>query len=153
MGPNIFVDESLKTLNNEFNSTSYSSFLSGDHWVDEMMHIDFDEVSLRLEDYLEAISMSSSINQTIYKHCSKNFQLILRGLLGYECLETDNTTEPFYISYKNHETKCFSIDIPFHQNNKVQNLRLFIKSSIFNEKLHTDFKFDDNFGIFVHYPQ
>ena len=28
-----------------------------------------------------------------------------------------------------------------------------MKSSIFREELHKDFKFDENFGIFVHYPQ
>ena len=153
MGPHIFADERIHNFGRGFNSTSYSSFLSGMHWDDAMININFDEVTFDLEDYLEAISITSTLNQTIYKHCTDNFQLILDGLLGYKCIEIDNKTKPFYISYKNHETKCFSIGIPFDQSNKVQNLRLFIKSSVFHEELHDDFKFDNNFGVFVHYPQ
>ena len=153
MKPTIFIDERLNKFGKGFNSSSYSSFLSGLHWVEEMIEVNFDDVTLHLEDYLEGIGISSSKNQTIYKHCSENFQLILQELLGYKCLETSNTTLPFYISYTNHQTKCFSINIPFDKNNKVQHLRLFIKSTIFPEESHKEFAFDENFGIFVHYPQ
>ena len=153
MGPNIFVEDKLYAYKKGYNSTSYASFLSGEYWMKDMMDIDFDNVTLDIEEYLEAISITSSENQTIYKHCSSNFQLILQELMGYKCLEKSNATKPFLISFKNHQTKCFSISIPFDQYNKVQNLRLFLKSSIFPQQLHEDFKFDKNFGVFVHYPQ
>ena len=153
MGPSIFVDDNLRAQGKGFNSTSYHNFLSGRFWMDEMNDIDFDKMTFDIEDYLEGISIRSSANQTIYKHCSKNFQHILQELMGYKCLETPNNTKPFYISFKNHQTKCFSTNVPFDLNNKVQDLRLFIKSSIFPERLHEDFKFEKNFGVFVHYPQ
>ena len=151
MGPSIFDESKLREEG--YNSTSYSDFLSGKYWIDEMYDIDFDKVTFDVEDYLEAISITSSKNHTIYKHCSNNFQTILQELMGYKCLKTDKGENPFYISFKNHQTKCFSTNIPFDQNNKVQNLRLFVKSSIFPKTLHEDFKFDKNFGVFVHYPQ
>ena len=150
MGPSIFDDSKLTKLG--YNSTSYSDFLSGKYWVDEMYDIDFDHVTFDIEDYLEAISITSSKNHTIYKHCSSNFQTILQELMGYKC-EDNSEEKPFYNSFKNHQTKCFSTNIPFDQNNKVQNLRLFVKSSVFPKTLHEDFKFDKNFGVFVHYPQ
>ena len=154
MGPTIFVDENLGAYGRKgFNSTSYWNFLRGVQWVDEMIDINFDEVTFDIEDYLEAISISSSANQTIYKQCSENFELVLEQLMGYKCSKTNNGTKSFYISYKDHQTKCFSLNIPFDKGNKVQRLRLFIKSSIFPKELHESFKFDENFGIFVHYPQ
>lgn len=155
MGPNIFVDDNLRAQGTGFNASSYFNFLRGLSWVDEMVDIEFDKMTFDIEDYLEGISITSSANQTIYKHCSKNFQHILQNMLGYKCLKeaTNYTTKPFYTSFKNHQTKCFSTNVPFDLNNKVQNLRLFIKSTIFPERLHEDFKFENNFGVFVHYPQ
>ena len=153
MGPNIYDEERLSTYGHGFNSTSYAAFLRGVHWVDGMMNIDFDDVTFDLEDHLEAISISSSHNQTEFKHCTENFEAILGSLMGYTCKKVDSNTKPFKITYKNDHTKCFSTDIPFDKNNKVQELRLFLKSSVFPKEHHKDFQFEDNFGIFVHYPQ
>ena len=155
MGPSIFLKDDLKSRKKGYNTTSYSNFLKGMPVVEDndMIDIDFNKVTLDIGDYLEAVSITSSENQTIYKHCSNNFQQILQELMGYKCLETSNDTMPFHVSFTNHQTKCFSFSVPYDQGNKVQNLRLFIKSKIFPEQLHEDFKFEKNFGVFVHYPQ
>jgi hypothetical protein len=130
--------------------------LKGEFWDEEMNIVDFDSVTVNLDDYIEGIGISSAKNQTVYHHCSKNFNDILRRLMGYKCSEEtkNNTTNLFILSFKNHQSKCFSFDIPFDKNNIVLKLRILIKTSIFPEinKPKKDVQTDENFGIFLHYP-
>ena len=130
LNEHIFQKEKFSDLKKHINAISYASFLKGEHWDDDMSAVDFDDVTLNIEDYIEGVGLSSTKNQTVYRHCSENFQRILHGLLGYNCAEDNNDTKLFYSSFKNHEAKCISINIPFDKDNIVLKLRLLIKTAI-----------------------
>ena len=150
LNENIFSEEKLRSLN--ISKGAYSSFLRGEYWNDEMSKIDFEDVTVQLEDYIEGISISSAKNQTVYYHCSNNFQRILLGLLGYQCQKEGNLNL-LSTSFQNHESKCLSVGIPFDKNNVVLKLRVLIKTSIFPQNVLKEFETRENFGIFLHYKQ
>ena len=152
--PDVNIEERLKAIHHKFNSTSSSNFLSGNTLDDVMNWITAENISLNFRDYLEAIGISSSRNQTVYTHCSKNFQSILKGLLGYKCSEPINDAKALKPVFQNRQSKCFSIDIPFDKNNKVLDVRIFVKSSIFSDQqIKMKDMFAENFAIFIHYPK
>ena len=158
LNDNIFVEEKLREAltKSKYNSTVYSSFLRGEFWDDELNRVDFDSVTVNLDDYIEGIGISSAKNQTIYQHCSKNFNVILQKLMGYKCSEEtqNNNRKIFNLSFKNHQSKCFSFNVPFDKDNIVLKVRILIKTSVFPKinKLKKDVQFLENFGIFLHYP-
>ena len=153
MNENIFdVENMFRDVN--FSSSSYSSFLKGDLWDDKMNSVEYDDLTKTLDDYVEGIGISSSKNQTVYYHCSDNFQRILNGLLSYECEDTGKVSEQVYSSFKNHHSKCLSFTIPYDKDNMVLKLRILLKTSIFVKNHTTDeFENQESFGVFVHYPQ
>ena len=51
--PNAFNETVLRTYNESFNKKHYRSFLRGGvHWNEQMLDIDFEQVSMQLNDYL-----------------------------------------------------------------------------------------------------
>ena len=49
---NPFLNKKLKRYGVGINTTTYADFLRGKHWDDRMVHIDYDDVTVSLEDYL-----------------------------------------------------------------------------------------------------
>ena len=91
MGPYIFLEKKLKTLGEGISGRSYSNFLQGLTWNDEMQQIDFDNVTLNIEDYIEGVLISSSGDSA--QLCSPNFQKILNHFSVPGCV---NTTDPSF---------------------------------------------------------
>ena len=157
MGPYIFVERKFKGLGEGINGRNYSNFLQGLTWDDEMREIDFDNVTLNIEDYLEGVIISSSGDTA--QLCSTNFQKILKNFSVPGCVvnETHQSFSPntfkFYISYRDYQTKCFSMDIPFEKGRKLNRLRVFIRSEVFPRTLDKEYMFEKNFGVFLHYPK
>ena len=159
MGPNIFIDSKLKKYGSWIDQTNYSNFLQGVTWDDTMRDIDFDDVTIDIEDYLEGVIISSTGDNA--RHCSPNFQKILKHFSVPGCINTTTHHEEdfppdtfnFYISYRDFHTKCFSMDIPFKQNSNLNRLRLFLKNEIFPQTMHEQYIFEKNFGVFLHYPR
>ena len=54
-----FIQEKLSDNQNGINVNAYYEFLSGNHWQDNMLDIDFDNVTVRIEDYLLGVSIWS----------------------------------------------------------------------------------------------
>ena len=46
------LEHELEKYGDGINVNTYSSFLIGDHWDDRMVHINYDDVSIKFEDYL-----------------------------------------------------------------------------------------------------
>ena len=47
-----FVEEKLRQYGNDLNSSGYGLFLKGDYWDERMLEIDYDAVTLSLDDFL-----------------------------------------------------------------------------------------------------
>ena len=157
MGPSIFSEKKLKRFGKWITQTSYSNFLQGLFWNKTMHEIDFDAVTIDIEDYLEGVIISSAGDNA--RHCSVNFHKILNHFSVPGCINTTNPddfppeTFKFYVSYRDFHTKCFSMDVPFKQGNKLNRLRIFIRSQIFPKAIDEQYVFEKTFGVFLHYPR
>ena len=56
---NPFLDERLKEYGAGINAVTYSKFLAGQHWDERMLYIDYDNVTLDLNDYFIGYEMLS----------------------------------------------------------------------------------------------
>ena len=56
--PKPFVEVKLATYGEGINGSSYANFLRGNLWDERMANIDYDDVSLKIEDYLLGINNS-----------------------------------------------------------------------------------------------
>ena len=52
---NPFLNEKLKSYGSNINTTTYSRFIQGTFWDESMARIDYDDVTVSLEDYLTEI--------------------------------------------------------------------------------------------------
>ena len=57
---NPFLNEKLKSYGSGINVSTYSNFLQGKHWDNRMMDIDYDDVTVSIEDYLTEIGYQFS---------------------------------------------------------------------------------------------
>ena len=116
---NPFYNEKLKTYGPGINTTTYSYFLQGRLWDDRMASIDYDDVTVSLEDYMTEIGVQFG-----------NFTI------GIWKDKFNQGTEPkerpgFYVSNRNGGSKCFSITIPYVQELPIISFYTIINSNIF----------------------
>ena len=146
---NPFLNEKLKLYGAGINVTTYSRFLQGKHWDDRMMSIDYDDVTVSLEDYLTEIGLQFSNFSTRQWH--SDFQ----NLTGRK----HEGTPSFYVSNRNGKNKCFSFTIPYVPKTPIVSFFTRMKASIFpNGKRDAYPTFDGSnlnaggFMAFLHYP-
>ena len=145
---NPFLEDKLKLYNEDFNVTSYSYFLQGLHWDDRMLNVEYDNVTVSLEDNLNLIWLQlHNDSYYIYHH-------------------PGNVSNPpgwrpnFFVSFRSAIRKCFTFDIPFLEEELVFNFATDVRNGIFKNGVRpTFFGFDgsnpdDGGGLFVyfHYP-
>jgi len=53
--PVVFSNEKLKQINNNFDANLYSMFLHGKYWDEEMIKVNYDDVTLNFLNHLESI--------------------------------------------------------------------------------------------------
>ena len=82
------------------NVTEYISFLKGDAWNDNMMKVNYDKVTIDLEEYIQQIDLRNSSGDPYHSPT----------LFTWQNNASSNTKFPFYISFRQPQTKCFSID-------------------------------------------
>ena len=67
--PNRFDETALRSYDESFNEYNYSKFLNGvSHWDEKMLHVDFDKVSMGLEDYV----LETCFYETMFGPCRAN---------------------------------------------------------------------------------
>ena len=103
---NPFLEDRFREIGDGINITTYVEFLEGKRWDERMVGIDYDNVTVELEDYL-VFSEITLING------SKSRQ------------------HKYYVSMRSPMMKCFSFDIPFTFNTGVEFFAVRIKNSIF----------------------
>ena len=86
------------TLNQTYGITDpsrYIELLEGDNWDTSLLHIDYDKVTMSLEDYIESISILANTHN---------------GPAVYNWKANSNNIFPFRTTFRHSRAKCFSFD-------------------------------------------
>lgn len=129
-----FDNDKLKEIGEGINSSSYADFLNGRHWDERMIDIDYDNVSLDIENF---IRRTGPIETTKY---------------WYQWLPNDPDIENkprFYVSRRYPNIKCFTIDVPFFLNDPITRFSIKLNSSFFRNGIRPQL---DKFEVLMHYP-
>ena len=100
--PNRFNETALKEYDNGFNEMNYFDFLQNSFWDEKMFYIDFEKVSMRLEDFLiQACFYESSMDYYSSK-CKGNLIIKRRDYFGlaYFTLRSPSDKTMFKASIK-----------------------------------------------------
>ena len=123
---NPFLNDRLESFGKGINTTTYSKFLKGLHWDERMVDINYDNVTLDINQHLEEAKVVLA-NGTVYNH---------KGAVKN------------YIVVRSSYLKCFSFDPPFLPNVGVEYLVVVLKNSIFpNGYRPTHHNFDVDSGV------
>ena len=144
---NPFLNEKLKSFGTGINTTTYSKFLQGKYWDKRMMNIDYDNVTVSLEDYLTEIGLQFANFSTRQWHSNFKMGREFEGIPS------------FYVSNRNGKNKCFSFTIPYVSKTPIISFFTRMNADIFpNGKRvpYPTFNGDDinagGFMAFLHYP-
>ena len=107
---NPFLNDKLKTFGDGINTSTYYSFLEGLLWDKRMVDIDYDNVTVNLDDYLLGARIVLA-NGSLYKW--------------------DSGSKTYYVGMRTSSMKCFTFDVPFVKDVGVEYLVVTIKNSIF----------------------
>ena len=93
----------LTKLNDTYNITNpweYINFLGGEIWKDEMVGVNYDDVTLDIQHRVESVNVVGNRVQVLYNWVADN-------------KNTNETARsfPFYTSYRYAHAKCFSLDL------------------------------------------
>ena len=145
----IFVPSKLKTIGTGINEETYSDFLMGKHWDGRMAQIDYDNVTVNIEDHIMFAALQYPGEVMRIRNCSKDID---NQACNYEYLSL-----PSYVSYRDFSMKCFTFDIPFKKNMITNAMELVLNSNLFSTfgrgRTAAGFFVNDNIGIFFHYPK
>ena len=105
---NPFLEDKLKAYGDGINIRSYSDFLHGITWDERMLEVDYDNVTVSIEDHLNAIYVEfyDQSNTFLYNHITgtKNPQ-------GWQ--------PKFDVNFAYASHKCFTFNVPFVENRPV----------------------------------
>ena len=151
---NPFMENTFEKYNHDINVTSYSYFLQGLLWNDEMLQIDYDDVTVSLEKSLISITMILQERGSDGKRIKKQY------LHNENQIDQFEWKPKFYISFRSSIRKCFTYHIPIIEQHLVYHYRIKIRNSIFPKGVRpVPRKFDGSnpndggaFSIYFHYP-
>ena len=106
---NPYLKEKLNDIGEGINITTYVSFLEGRNWDERMVHIDYDNVTIDLGDYLDLAEITLENGSKSLNH----------GKMLY------------YVSQRSPLMKCYSFDIPYLPDTGIEFLAVRVKNSIF----------------------
>ena len=116
---NPFLNKRLNTYGPGINTTTYSSFIQGNYWDTRMVNIDYDDVTVSLEDFL--IEMGVQYGNFSTRTLKNNFRKV-----------RENEDMPrFYVSDRNGGSKCFTFIMPYIQKMPIVSFFFRVKASIF----------------------
>ena len=138
---NPFLNDKLESVGEGINTTTYSKFLEGLHWDNRLVRINYDDVTIDIDKYIDGVRIVLA-NGTVY----------------------DNNNYPrdkmYYISMRSSSVKCFSFDPPFLTNVGIEYLVVAMKNSIFpqgSRPMHHDFNPSSGkgggFEVRFHFPR
>lgn len=144
---NPYISKKLKKYGNDITPSKYIKFLQGDMWQQEMLDIDYEDVTIDIKDYFLGYDITYSNNERV---SYKSQDDIEPGTIGWRLP---------YATLNVSSQKCFTVDIPFQPQKILRQLNIRIKTSIFPNKTRPA-KLTYNpsngdvecFSIYFHYP-
>ena len=97
------------------NLEDYRNFLKGQFWNEKMINVNYDDVTLSLEDYVQSwkVWMDSGLKPfPDYAWSDKDISLNHSGILSKKNLSFSNGMFQFFISLRSNDGKCFSLNLP-----------------------------------------
>ena len=145
---NPFLEHQLKQYGKGINVTSYSNFLRGIYWDDRMLKIDYDRVTISLTNNLILISQNLHNKGNFEYHHMNKIQ------------DPDGWMPHFYVSYRNSDRKCFTINIPYIEQALINLFEIYIRNEFYPKGLRPLYRVnngsnpDDWSGLLVyfHFP-
>ena len=104
----IYDNEKLDKTYQINNATKYITFLEGKLWDDHMLNVDYDAVTMSLQDYVEEVSIRVNTyhSSPVYKWINNDLQHMPTAND-----KQDERLFPFYTSFRQASMKCFSFDL------------------------------------------
>ena len=147
---NPFLAAELAKLGNGINTTSYSKFLQGQLQDERMKMIDYDDVTLSLEDKLIAVSAKMENGTFLWLYDRENQHLPFLGADGRAMTHT---------SFRSGLKKCFSFEIPYIEGNLMWSIFITMKVHSFPGGVRDEYiRYNGNdpthggFKVSFHYP-
>ena len=141
-GRGIFSKDILKKDEIE----KYINFLKGDFWDDNLVNIDYDDVTIKLIDHVHTVALYKTNGLPCYYIWPNN------NCTGHEktyTIQNSNDNFPFYTSFRHGEMKCFTLDLleenmPGIKEKRVQTAKIELKNITKLESAHL--------AYYMHYP-
>ena len=134
------IEEKLRRYRSTVNATDYARFLAGVVWDENMLSVDYDNVTPALEDYVFLYGYQSTSEQFVFLYDRKEVKKLNRDLKQRAMWGM----------------KCLTFDIPFQKGLAIKQFFLSFNSSIFGKggRLanpdHTSFE-QNQFHVTIHY--
>ena len=132
----------LKKYGVDLTASRYKKFLQGDEWSDDLMSVNYDDVTLNIMDYFIEYHV---------EYDDGNYFLFRKSTPDHR-----NGWKAPYSAGNVSVGKAFTIDIPFERNRKVRAVNIKLKTAVFPNQLrpHQVFPFSgfNGFGVYFHYP-
>ena len=144
---NPFQNEVLKTYGSGINTSTYSKFLQGELWDKRMLNIDYDNVTVSLEDYLHEMGIQYG-----------NFTTRIWSKENNDMRQFEDLPK-FHISNRDGGSKCYTFTLPYVSGVPVISFFAKINKEIFPGGIRSSYpKFDGSditeggFTSFFHLP-
>ena len=153
---NPFLEQKLKNYGDGINTKSYVNFLEGKLWDDRMLSIDYDKVTVSLNDSLIAVKMTLHNGIYVYDHLKAYSHENSREMR----LSTEQSSyvsyfyPKFYVSFRFATKKCFTFDIPYVEGGFLTFFAIQLRNNIFPGGVRPSEAVPkkDGFITYFHYP-
>ena len=137
---NPFIETKLAQHGKGITIARYRDFLYGDLWDPRMLHIDYDNVTIPMFNNVIQYGLQYP-NWTWFWY-------------NHDDAPSKAWTQP-YISYRNSDDKCFTMDFKYQKNVRIKRFGLRIKSKLFPHSIRPDRYAppEEGLEVYLHYPQ
>ena len=146
-----FSEIALNDIESGINASFYKDFLDGFVWEDNLYRIDYDNVTLRFEKYILGGYISSFwTSDGYYEYLFNPYNYKpFSPPKSYGNSNWLNFAPRFYISFRDSEEKCFTIDIPNKLRTKIHKVAILLDASMLQSENN-----GKGYGlrIEIHYP-
>ena len=110
-------EENLKLYGNNLNRKDYAKFLAGYHWDENMLIVDYDNVTLHFGDHVLLYGYKTSSGRDVVLHD----------------IRWDRKLKPGFEEHSTWGIRCISFDIPVIKGQTITEFYVYFKSSIFGK--------------------
>ena len=141
-----FSGEGIYGKANLKNITKYKSFLRGSLWDDQLLKIDYDEVTINFLDYVEYVVIRNNlIGESLYTWKNNGGK---KTNMGKETQNSAQDNFPFFTSFRDEHQKCFTLDFSTDRIPQIKG-KVIVVLEVFLKNVKT---IDAMLSYYMHYP-